>query len=157
MSDTKEAHAKQLSSASFVIKPLSRLRRAFYLGLGLLSLGVAYLGWILPGLPFTPFVLTASWCFGKSSPRLQRMLLNNRLFGSYLRDYHVHRGIRQKTKIYATVMVILIITCSMGGLIWAQKPWYLWALIPFLGLIGLLVLWKVVKTLPNDTPPIPHA
>ncbi|MFT3881186.1 MAG: YbaN family protein [Gemmatales bacterium] len=143
-SETTEA----FSSPSVPV--MSGLQRLLYLLLGLLSLGMAYVGWLLPGIPCTPFVLLASYCFSHSSPRLQRWLLNNRLFGSYLRDFHQHRGIKQHIKIKATCIVVFVVTCSVTALIWIDKPWYLWAFIPPLALIGLTAMWLMVKTLPND-------
>lgn len=129
---------------------MSGLKRLLYLLLGLLSLGMAYVGWLLPGIPCTPFVLLASYCFSRTSPRLQRWLLNNRIFGSYLRDFHQHRGIRKHIKIKASCIVVFVVTCSVTALIWAEKPWYLWGLIPPLALVGLCAMWFMVKTLPND-------
>lgn len=125
------------------------MQRLLFLVLGVISLGMAYVGWLLPGIPCTPFVLLASYCFGRSSPRLQHWLLNNRLFGTYLRDFHQLGGVRRHIKVKATCMVVLVVSCSVGGLIWAGKPWYLWGVIPPLALIGLGVMWLTVKTLPN--------
>ncbi len=127
----------------------SGLGRFLYLLLGLLSLGLAYLGWLLPGIPCTPFVLLASYFFSRSSPRLERWLLSNKLFGSYLRDFHHHRGIKHHVKMNATCLVVVVVTCSVAALIYANQPWYLWGLIPLLALAGLCVMWFTVKTLPN--------
>lgn len=127
------------------------MQRLLYLFLGFLSLGMAYVGWLLPGIPCTPFVLLASYCFSKSSPRLQRWLLNNRVFGAYLRDFHEHRGIRRHIKVKATCIVVFVVSCSVAGLIWAGKPWYIWGIIPPLALAGLGAMWFIVRTLPRDT------
>lgn len=113
---------------------------------------MAYVGWLLPGIPCTPFVLLASYCFGRSSPRLQRWLLNNKLVGSYLRDYYLHKGIKRHIKIKATYIVVFVVTCSVAALIWAEKPWYLWGLIPPLALVGLYAMWFMVKTLKDNLP-----
>ena len=126
------------------------VRRMVFLLLGFLNLGLAYLGWILPGLPLTPFVVMASYCFSKSSPRMERWLLNNRLFGAYLRDMRDHRGIRRHMKIKATFMIVIVVSCSVTGLILASKPWYVWSFIPPLALIGMCVMWFAVRTLPDQ-------
>lgn len=144
LTETTEVHLRPR------VQLLSGIKRLLYLLLGLLSLGMAYVGWLLPGIPCTPFVLLASYCFSRSSPRLQRWLLNNRIFGSYLRDFHQHRGVRKHIKVKATCIVVFVVTCSVTALIWAEKPWYLWGLIPLLALVGLCAMWFSVKTLPND-------
>jgi len=44
-------------------------------------------GIFVPLWPTTCFLLLAGWCFARSSPRAERWLHENRLFGKYLRDY----------------------------------------------------------------------
>ena len=81
------------------------------LGLGLVGLG--YLGILFPGLPTTPFLLGASYCFVRSSPRLHRWLRRSPIFGRLLHDWEVHRGIRKPVKIFAVCMVATVVTCSI--------------------------------------------
>lgn len=128
---------------------VSIFKKLLFLVLGVVSLGLAYLGWILPGLPWTPFVLLASYCFARSSPSLERWLLNNRLFGQFLREYQKEKGIRFRTKLFATAMVVVMVSISVITLISLGKPWYLACCIPLLALIGLLFLWRIVRTLPD--------
>jgi uncharacterized membrane protein YbaN (DUF454 family) len=130
-------------------RPVGTLGRWLFLALGLICLGLAYLGWLLPGLPCTPFVLLASLCFGKSSPRLQRWLLNNRLFGLYLRDFQERRGMRFRMKIRATIFIVLVVSLSVGTLVYAGKPWDAWAFIPAVALVGMSIMWFWVTTLPD--------
>ncbi|WP_052190910.1 DUF454 family protein [Chitinibacter sp. ZOR0017] len=61
---------------------------------GLLALLLAVLGVVLPGLP-PPFLLLATACFAKSSPRLQ---LGNRLFGPMITDWKQHPAISRRVK-----------------------------------------------------------
>ena len=121
-----------------------------YIGLGFLFLGLAYVGWVLPGLPWSPFVVLASVCFGKSSPRLDAWLLNNRYFGAHLRDVRLRRGIRLRLKKRATGMILLVVTISVATLILTGRPWYAWVAIPPLAFIGMMVMWFAFRTLPDD-------
>ena len=66
---------------------------------------LAILGVFLPLLPTTPFLLLASACFARGSTRLHKWLLNNRVFGSYLRNYEQGRGIPLRGKVTALAML----------------------------------------------------
>ena len=54
------------------------------MGAGLLALGLAVVGAILPVMPATPFILLAVYCFARSSTRWHMWLTTNRLFGRYV-------------------------------------------------------------------------
>jgi uncharacterized membrane protein YbaN (DUF454 family) len=122
----------------------SGLRRALYLTAGLACIGLAYLGVLLPGLPTTPWVLLASWCFARSSPMLQRWLRRSPVFGKLLRDWDEHRGIRRPVKLVAVCLVLAALSFSIG---YAAVPvWVKWV-IGCCGLVGIGVLLFVVPTI----------
>ena len=52
-----------------------------------MCVGFAVLGAILPLLPTTPFLLLASWCFYRGSPRIHAWLHRSRWFGPTLDDW----------------------------------------------------------------------
>lgn len=60
--------------------------KLFYILLGSIAVVLATIGIFVPGLPTTPLVLLASWCFYRSSPRLRAWLLQSFL-GKYIREY----------------------------------------------------------------------
>jgi uncharacterized membrane protein YbaN (DUF454 family) len=60
---------------------------------GSLSLGLGIAGVFLPLLPTTPFLLLAAACYARGSKRLHRKLLDNRVFGRYIRDYIERKGV----------------------------------------------------------------
>ena len=53
---------------------MSKIKKAFWFTLGILLVGVAYLGVLLPGLPWSTPILGATFCFAKSSPRKRPLL-----------------------------------------------------------------------------------
>ena len=71
--------------------------------LGLLFVGLGFLGTFLPLLPTTPFLLLAAYLFSKSSPKFHRWIFNNKIFGEYLRNYKNGGGIPLKIKVYVLV------------------------------------------------------
>jgi uncharacterized protein len=89
-------------------------RRVAWVTLGLALVGLGYLGVLLPGLPTTPFLLAASYCFIRSSPRLHRWLRRSPVFGRLLHDWEVHRGIRRPVKVFAIVLVVLVVGSSIA-------------------------------------------
>lgn len=64
------------------------MKRRFYYITGILAVGLGIIGVVLPGFPTTPFLLLASWCFMRSSPRLNQWLYATRYLGGYLRRFH---------------------------------------------------------------------
>lgn len=80
--------------------------------LGSLFLGLGILGIFLPLLPTTPFLLLAAACFARSSKKLYAWLLNNRWFGSYIRNYREGKGIPLKVKIASLALLWMAIVYS---------------------------------------------
>lgn len=105
--------------------------------LGCILVGMGYLGVLLPGLPTTPFLLGASYCFVRSSPRLHRWLRRSPIFGKILHDWEVHRGIRKEVKIFATVMVVTVVSCSIA---FSSLPVFAKVGIGCLAAIGIMVI-----------------
>jgi uncharacterized protein len=113
-------------------------RWAFLL-LGWFFVGLGVLGLFLPLLPTTPFLLLASSCFVRSSPRWQRWLMNSRWFGPTLRDWDEHRAVRRPVKVLAVVVVsIVLVFAAVRDLHWLVRT-----LIIVLGLVGLAVVYRL--------------
>lgn len=74
---------------------------------GLFFVGLGLLGIVLPILPTTPFILVAAACFAKSSPRMHKMLLANKVFGPLIYHWQASRSIPKSAKIMALTSIIL--------------------------------------------------
>lgn len=81
------------------------IRKTIWLILGFLSLGMAYIGVVVPGIPFSIFLVFAAYCFSKSSERMHRWIYNHRYFGPFLTNWVEKRVFPQKGK-YAMVLVM---------------------------------------------------
>ncbi len=79
---------------------------------GVFCVGLAVLGAILPILPTTVFLIMATACFAKSSPRMQKKLLANKIFGPLIHEWQQHRSIPRKAKRVALLSIILSLTWS---------------------------------------------
>lgn len=96
------------------VSPLvqSKTKKFFLKVAGLVFVGLAILGVILPILPTTPFLLVAAACFAKSSPRLQKKLLANKTFGPLIHEWQQHRSIPRKAKRIALLTIVLSVVWS---------------------------------------------
>jgi uncharacterized membrane protein YbaN (DUF454 family) len=124
--------------------PTSGVRRALFVLAGLLCVGLAWLGAALPGLPTTPWVLLASYCFGRSSPRLQRWLQRSPVFGRIIRDWEQHRGIRRPVKVFAVCLIVVVVSISVSS---GRLPVWLQWLIAAFAACGVSTILFVVPTI----------
>lgn len=79
---------------------------------GLVFVGLAILGVVLPVLPTTPFLLVAAYCFAKSSPYLYKKLINNKVFGPLIYNWQHYRCIEKRAKYIALFTMLLSVGIS---------------------------------------------
>ena len=100
------------TSSEKIRKVSDRLLRGALVVLGTCFVGLGVLGIFLPLLPATPFFLLAVACYARSSRRFYDWMLNNRLFGSYIRNYREGKGIPLKLKVLTLALLWGTITYS---------------------------------------------
>lgn len=83
------------------------MKKIFWNTLGFLSLGMAYIGVVTPGIPYSPFVVFAAYCFSKGSERMHRWIYNHKLFGPFLTNWNTKRVFPQKMKYFMLAMMSL--------------------------------------------------
>ena len=81
------------------------MKKLFWNCLGFLSLGMAYVGVITPGIPYSPFVVFAAYCFSKGSERMHRWIYNHKIFGPFLTNWNTKRVFPTKMKYFMLVMM----------------------------------------------------
>ena len=79
--------------------------RAGLTALGWLFVAVGVVGIVVPGLPTTPFLLVAAWCFARSSPRFRAWLLRHRLLGPPIVAWQRYGAVPLSAKIAAVAMM----------------------------------------------------
>lgn len=85
--------------------------KPLYLILGIVSVLLAAIGVFVPGLPTTPLVLLASWCFYRSSPKMQQWLLASFL-GKYIRDYRDKGGLESRQRVRIILLMSIMVAIS---------------------------------------------
>lgn len=113
----------------------SKIKKALWFSAGIIFLGIAYLGTIIPGLPWSTPSLLAAWCFSKSSERFHNYMLNHKLFGPFIKNWQSGRVFPTLAKwaMFVSMDVSLIL------IYWRTGNWKL-----CLGLgvlFALIVLW----------------
>jgi uncharacterized protein len=120
----------------------------FYAALGWCAVGLAIAGVMLPGLPTTIFVIAASYCFSRSSPRFERWLRNNRWLGPPLQRFAATGGMPRSAKRAALTAMWTAVLLSAALV--ARAHWGLSLLILGLGAVGTLSIVYGVRTVPED-------
>ena len=114
--------------------------RYLYILTGGIAVLLGIIGVVVPGLPTTPFVLFASWCFYKSSPRLQAWLLQSFL-GKYIRDYKEKGGLTMRKRLYIIALMATMVSMSI---IFFIPNTTVDIIVGITGLIGCIVVGFVV-------------
>jgi len=83
------------------------VKKVLWTTAGLISLGMAYIGVVTPGIPYSPFVVFAAYCFSKGSERMHRWIYNHKLFGPFLTNWGEKRVFPLKMKYFMLAMMSL--------------------------------------------------
>ena len=120
--------------------------RYLYILIGGIAVLLGIIGVVVPGLPTTPFILLASWCFYKSSPRLQAWLLQSFL-GKYIRDYKEKGGLTTRKRVYIIALMATMVSMSI---IFFIPNTTVDIIVGVAGLIGCIVVGFVVPKAKNN-------
>ena len=106
------------------------MKKAFYILLGFIGLGLGFVGAVLPLLPAFPFLVLAAFGFARGSDRLHRWFINTRLYRRNLKSALAGRGMTVGAKI--RLMVTVTLALLIGFIAMRRIPW---------GRIALGVIW----------------
>ena len=120
------------------------MKRTILISLGLLCVGLGFIGVFVPGIPTTIFLIIALWAFTKSSEKLRYWLLNHKRFGPILNNWQEHKVVPRRAKILMVVLMSLAVILFYYSL---------QSLILTIGLIIILVSVAIyVISLPSKVP-----
>jgi uncharacterized membrane protein YbaN (DUF454 family) len=90
------------------------VKRRLLVGVGTLSTGLGIIGIFVPILPTTPFLVLGAACYMRSSERFYQWLINNRMFGTYIRNYIEGRGMPIRIKTFTILLLWLTIGLTIA-------------------------------------------
>jgi uncharacterized protein len=116
-----------------------RFRNCLLAALGIFFVVLAAVGIFVPLLPTTPFLLLAAACFIRSSKRLYDWMMNNRVFGPYIKNYRERKAVPRRIKAVSLVLLWAAIGISIFRV--AKQSWIQIALL----LIAIGVTWHILS------------
>ncbi len=97
-----------------------KMKKAIFIALGSLGLGLGAVGAVVPLLPAFPFLLLAAVCFAKSSEKLHCWFVGTKLYKQNLESYLRGKGMTWATKI--RVMITVTVLMSIGFIMMHAVP-----------------------------------
>lgn len=77
---------------------MEKIKKALWFSAGILFLSLAYIGMVVPGIPWSTPSLLATYCFARSSKKFHDYMLNHKLFGPFIRDWQAGSVFPSKAK-----------------------------------------------------------
>ena len=119
----------------------NRVVRACWFVAGWLAVALGAIGIVVPGLPTTVFFIIAAACFGRSSPRFERWVLELPRIGPMVQSHRAGLGMPRRAKVVALSMMWTAIAIS--AVLLRDRVAIVVAVI-VLGMVGsAYVLWRV--------------
>lgn len=122
--------------------PISPVAKYFYLISGFLLVAIGVIGIFLPLLPTTIFLILASICFIKSSPRANDWLRNHKILGGYIDNYQNKNGLTLSAKIVN--IITLWISISLSAILLTEELYIRIILLAIA--IGVTIHLVMIKT-----------
>ena len=117
-----------------------KLKKLIFFVLGIIFLILGILGYILPGLPGTIFLIISASFFLRSSNIMYNYVINNRYFGNIIRTYFETKSMPIRAKYLAISSIIIF---SGISLIWAPYNWVFDLIIFCLAIIGVIYIIRI--------------
>jgi len=111
------------------------IRKALWFTAGMLFLGLAFVGVVMPGIPWSTPTVVAAYCFARSSERMHRWIYSHPRFGPFLLGWQEKRIFPQKLK-YLMILTMTV-TVAVTWLATGNDAAALWTG----GFMTLVALW----------------
>ena len=122
--------------------PISPFAKYFYLISGFILVAIGVIGIFFPLLPTTIFLILASICFLKSSPKASEWLRNHKILGGYIDNYQNNTGLTRNAKI--TNIITLWTSISLSAFLITEELYIRIILLAIA--IGVTIHLSMIKT-----------
>ena len=117
---------------------LSRIKRYIFICLGLLFLSLGIVGFLVPGLPGTIWLIVAATFFVRSSEKLYNFVVQNKYFGQPVRDFLETGSMSIRAKVFSLGSMWIFTSISV---FWAPYGWLFFKLpVLLLALAGTIYI-----------------
>lgn len=92
---------------------MNKIKKGFFIVIGLLSFALGAIGVIIPVLPTTPFLLLASFCFVRGSERFNNWFKGTKLYKKHLENFVNNKAMTLKQKVCILLFADTMILTAM--------------------------------------------
>ncbi len=127
-----------------------KIKKAIYIVLGCIGVGLGAVGAVLPLLPAFPFLMLAVFCFAKSSEKLHSWFVSTKLYKKNLESFVKGKGMTWATKF--RIMTTVTLLMAFGFTMMMLKALYIPCII--LGCVWVFhIIYFIfgIKTLKEET------
>ena len=127
-----------------------KIKKAIYIVLGCIGVGLGAVGAVLPLLPAFPFLMLAVFCFAKSSEKLHSWFVSTKLYKKNLESFVKGKGMTWATKL--RIMTTVTLLMAFGFTMMMLKALYIPCII--LGCVWVFhIIYFIfgIKTLKEET------
>ena len=111
---------------------MNALVRPILIVVGTVSLALGIIGAFMPILPTTPFLLLSAYCYGRSSERLHRWLIEHPRWGCYINGFLYGGAVPRRAKRAALITLWPAIALSCAIIYWRVEIRWIATSVPVL-------------------------
>ena len=115
------------------------MKKNIYLVAGIIFMSIGTLGYFLPILPGTIFMILAAYCFLHSSDKLYSRVVNHPNYGPPIKEYVENGRIAKKSKV---IILLSIWVASLISVFYINPHLYLKILTIFLAIMGSVMVLR---------------
>ena len=114
---------------------MNKIKKALWFATGILFLGIAYIGVIVPGIPWSTPSLIATYCFAKSSEKFHSYMINHKLFGPFIKNW-------QNGRVFPTLAKWAMFASMDASLIIIWFATYNWKVVAGMSVFfAIILIW----------------